>query len=253
MNIFGVDCWFILVLFWSNFGPILVQFGQIIWTTKISQKCKANPLQIENNFLKFILEYLVSITIGGTSLIAPVFFKIFISAQKIRAETRTNQVLGWRIALRFASLTALFITLYIEISNCDLQNDLIDQLQAEGKIIIPFNMTDPEACSCGNALYLCWPVVLGQECFKLTIGWLLGQLGTVFCLAAPAKLILQYCGYKVPLISTFDITDNVLKIVSWQVSGRLVGYDLFTLFYGRFTLFYGRFTMFYDRFTMFIF
>jgi len=72
----------------------------------------------------------VSITIGGSSLIAPIFFKLFISAQKLRSETRTNQVLGWRIALRFASLSVLFITLYIEITNCELKNDIVDKIEA---------------------------------------------------------------------------------------------------------------------------
>ena len=57
------------------------------------------------------------------------------------------------------------------------------------------------------------------ECqIKLIIGWLLGQLGTVFLLAAPARLIQSYFSWKVPLISSFDITDNALKIVSWQIA-----------------------------------
>ena len=76
---------------------------------------------------------------------------------------------------------------------------------------------DDAACSCADSVFLCWPVVLGQECFKLTIGWLLGQLGTVLCLAAPARMWYKYAHYRIPLISCFDITDNVLKIVSWQV------------------------------------
>ena len=76
--------------------------------------------------------------------------------------------------------------------------------------------SDPGSCSCSNPLYVCWPVALGQECFKLVIGWLLGQLGTVVLLALPAKLVKNYFDYQIPVISTFDITDNVLKIVSWQ-------------------------------------
>ena len=43
-----------------------------------------------------------------------------ISAQKLRSEDRINQVLAWRIALRFLSLLALFITLYIEIRSVSL-------------------------------------------------------------------------------------------------------------------------------------
>ena len=38
------------------------------------------------------------------------------------------KILGWRVALRFLSLLAVFITYYLEIADCDLQNKVVDKL-----------------------------------------------------------------------------------------------------------------------------
>ena len=90
------------------------------------------------------------------------------------------QVLGWRVALRFLSLLAVFITYYLEIADCDIQNKVVDKLAhldvSDLNLTSLTSLSDPTSCSCSNPLYVCWPVALGQECFKLVIGWLLGSV-----------------------------------------------------------------------------
>lgn len=146
----------------TTIGNLAVLLGSILCVVLAATKGK--ELKSDSNFLKFLYSYLVSITMGGTSIICPIFFKIFTSFQKLRAETRMNQVIGWRVALRFLSITAVFITIFLEISKCH-DRDIIpssssnssDELQAETHF----------SCTCENPLFTCWPTVLGQECYRL--------------------------------------------------------------------------------------
>ena len=82
---------------------------------------------------------------------------------------------------------------------------------------------------CSDPICVCWPVVLGQEMFKLSFGWLIGQLGTII-----GAIIMKLCrnwvksnenenaewgcciSWFLGLFENFDLTDNVLKVVSWQ-------------------------------------
>jgi len=196
------------IRFFTTIGNLAVLLGSILCVVLAATKGK--ELQSDSNFLKFLYSYLVSITMGGTSIICPIFFKIFTSFQKLRAETRMNQVIGWRVALRFLSITAVFITIFLEISKCHDRDFLQSSSLNESHIETHFS------CTCENALFTCWPTVLGQECYRLTIGWLLGQLGSVFILAGTSKVLKRSFGWHIPFVTSFDITDNVLKIVSWQ-------------------------------------
>ena len=79
--------------------------------------------------LSLIISYLVSITLAGTSIIAPFLFKPLIKCQKLRSEAEINQLLGWRVALRFISLITLLVCYYREIGQCQkiIPEDNIDQ------------------------------------------------------------------------------------------------------------------------------
>ena len=203
----------------TTIGNLAVLIGSILCVVLAATKGK--ELESENNFLKFLYSYLVSITMGGTSIICPIFFKIFTSFQKLKAETRMNQVIGWRVALRFLSITAVFITIFLEISKCHDRdflkpNPVVPNFNESTTVKADSANDTHFSCTCENPLYTCWPTVLGQECYRLTIGWLLGQLGSVFFLAGTSKLLKRWFGWRIPFVSTFDITDNVLKIVSWQ-------------------------------------
>ena len=79
--------------------------------------------------LSLIISYLVSITLAGTSIIAPFLFKPLIKCQKLRSEVEINQLLGWRVALRFISLITLLVCYYREIGQCQkiIPEDNIDQ------------------------------------------------------------------------------------------------------------------------------
>ena len=90
------------------------------------------------------------------------------------------------------------------------------------------NLTNTKAF-CERPVCVCWPVVLGQEMFKLTFGWLIGQLGTILG-ALLMKMVRSWIKINsrdnaewgccstcfLGLFENFDLTDNVLKIVSWQ-------------------------------------
>ena len=148
---FQEQFWVYTIRLFTTFINFLILIGSVIAVVLAATQGKvlARSENVRNQFLTFILEYLVSITMGGTSIIAPIFFKIMISFQRLRSETKTNQVnvfqyvlnfkflndfiwnfkiLGWRVALRFLSLLAVFITYYLEIADCDLQNKVVDRL-----------------------------------------------------------------------------------------------------------------------------
>ena len=82
--------------------------------------------------LSLIISYLVSITLAGTSIIAPFLFKPLIKCQKLRSEAEINQLLGWRVALRFISLITLLVCYYREIGQCQkiIPEDNIDQFSS---------------------------------------------------------------------------------------------------------------------------
>ena len=165
---------------------------------------------------------------------------IQVLVQKLRTETETNQLLGWRGALRFISLITLFACLITEVYYCSSSNSM-PSVVANAKNVSEelfskvtdklnignVNVTINTACS--KPICVCWPVVLGQEMYKLLIGWLIGQLGTIL-----GAILMKYtrgwinsnvkndaqrgcCSNCIlQLFETFDLTDNVLKVVSWQ-------------------------------------
>ena len=86
--------WVYTIRLFTTMINLFILTGSVIAVVLAATQGKvlARNEKVENQFLKFILEYLVSITMGGTSIIAPIFFKILISFQKLRSETKTNQV-----------------------------------------------------------------------------------------------------------------------------------------------------------------
>ena len=86
--------WVYTIRLFTTFINFLILIGSVIAVVLAATQGKvlARSENVRNQFLTFILEYLVSITMGGTSIIAPIFFKIMISFQRLRSETKTNQV-----------------------------------------------------------------------------------------------------------------------------------------------------------------
>ena len=70
---------------------------------------------------------------------------------------------------------------------------------------------------CENNLCVCWSDVFGQELYKLAVGWLIGQIGTI--LGAIVFRWIRSCiqskstKSKFEFFVAFDLTDNVLKVV----------------------------------------
>ena len=91
---FQEQFWVYTIRLFTTFINFLILIGSVIAVVLAATQGKvlARSENVRNQFLTFILEYLVSITMGGTSIIAPIFFKIMISFQRLRSETKTNQV-----------------------------------------------------------------------------------------------------------------------------------------------------------------
>ena len=90
-----------------------------------------------NWFVDLLISYLVSITLAGTSIIAPFIFRRLILIQKLEPEWMTNQLLCWRVALRFLSLVTLFVALVLDMQICHNSNAIdLDALDV--------NFTAPE-------------------------------------------------------------------------------------------------------------
>ena len=178
-----------------------------------------------NWFVDLLISYLVSITLAGTSIIAPFIFRRLILMQKLEPEWMTNQLLCWRVALRFLSLVTLFVALVLDMQICHNSNAInLDALDV--------NFTAPEIIQtkilnqsadqvrddpCENNLCVCWSDVFGQELYKLAVGWLIGQIGTI--MGAIVFRWIRSCiqskstKSKFEFFVAFDLTDNVLKVV----------------------------------------
>ena len=91
---FQEQFWVYTIRLFTTFINFLILISSVIAVVLAATQGKvlARSENVRNQFLTFVLEYLVSITMGGTSIIAPIFFKIMISFQRLRSETKTNQV-----------------------------------------------------------------------------------------------------------------------------------------------------------------
>ena len=149
--------------------------------------------------------------------------------QKLEPEWMTNQLLCWRVALRFLSLVTLFVALVLDMQICHNRNaidlDALDVNFTAPEIIQTKKLKNlngsadqtEEDDPCENNLCVCWSDVFGQELYKLAVGWLIGQIGTI--MGAIVFRWIRSCiqskstKSKFEFFVAFDLTDNVLKVV----------------------------------------
>jgi len=179
-------------------------------------------LTSETWLIALIYSYIVSLTLAGTSIIAPFLFKPLINLQGVSHQSSINQLLAWRVALRFISIITLLACYYREIGACQRNNqpnEDFNELINNATVILneklnttlgnPFNTT---ATACDE----CWCTTIGQEMYRLMIGWLIGHCGTILLALAMRAVSPKIACLPDHLFLTFDLTDHVLKVVSWQ-------------------------------------
>lgn len=205
----------------------------------LEQKCQSYDLEFEDltdfsSFKCFAIEYLPSVVVTISNLVAPFVFGKLILYEEYEANTKLLFNLARCIFLRLASVLVTLFSLQKKV-NCDY---------AEGCIGFNGNLTTNsrdckpdfpifKACSNENLddfginceKPICWETYVGQQLYKLTLVDFLVQLGVLFLFDGPRRYLIGHCLKGTETLQSFrnavgvinfDVTKHVLDIVYSQ-------------------------------------